>query len=96
VKYIGDDMCIKIFNEKAEVVGQTLIKISEICRYGTGFDDWLPVLFEGKQIGEIHLKSIWSPHMSDTGMLKCTVVESRLKGDNSLENVEHIAIVEYN
>ena len=28
---------------------------------GTGIDEWFPIHFKGKQSGQLHLKSTWSP-----------------------------------
>ena len=63
VKYVGDDMIIVVWDKCSEgddKVGETNIKASSLCS-GTGIDDWFPLLYKGKAVGQLHLKSTWSP-----------------------------------
>ena len=63
VKYIGDDMTIKVFDEDvsaSDLVGESTIKLSSLC-VGTGIDEWFPIQYRGKQSGTVHLKSTWRP-----------------------------------
>lgn len=63
VKYIGDDIFIKVMDEDvtaSDLVGETTFKISSLC-VGNGIDEWFPIQFKGKQSGQVHLKSTWKP-----------------------------------
>mmetsp|Transcript_3654 Transcript_3654/g.4882 ORF Transcript_3654/g.4882 Transcript_3654/m.4882 type:complete len:143 (+) Transcript_3654:24-452(+) len=63
VKYIGDDIFIKVFDEDvaaSDLVGEATYKISSLC-VGNGIDEWFPIQFKGKQSGQVHLKSTWKP-----------------------------------
>jgi len=63
VKYIGDDMTIKVMDEdvsSSDLVGESTIKLSSLC-VGTGIDEWFPIQYRGKQSGQVHFKSTWRP-----------------------------------
>ena len=64
VKYIGDDMQINVYDQDitcSDTVGKTSIKISALCA-NHGIDDWFPIQWKGRQSGQVHLKSNWTPH----------------------------------
>ena len=63
VKYTGDDMVIQVYDkcmEGDDKVGEMNIKASSFCS-GTGIDDWFPITYKGKQSGQVHFKSTWTP-----------------------------------
>merc|ERR1711953_1274710 len=50
VKYIGDDMTVKVFDEdvtSSDLVGETTIKLSSLCVNG-GLDEWYTIGYQGK------------------------------------------------
>jgi len=63
VKYIGDDMCIKVFDEQIssnDATGACQMKLSSLCVQG-GLDEWFPIVYKGKSAGQVHLRSQWFP-----------------------------------
>ena len=63
VKYIGDDMVFKVFDEDVtanEAIGAFQTKVSAFARPG-GLDEWFTLTFKGKSAGQIHIKSAWTP-----------------------------------
>lgn len=63
IKYLGDDIKLTVFDEdikKDDVIGSCEIKVAALCVHG-GFDDWFKIFWKGKEVGTIHLKSIWEP-----------------------------------
>ena len=67
VKYIGDDMHIRVIDENVtdhEIIGEATIKLSALCVSG-GIDDWWTIAYKGKKAGDIHLKGNWQPEGSD-------------------------------
>merc|ERR1719350_1645431 len=63
VKYIGDDMTIKVMDEDVtdnDTVGTSNVKLSAFCA-GTGVDEWFPIQHKGRQAGQVHIKSTWKP-----------------------------------
>jgi Ca2+-dependent lipid-binding protein len=63
VRYIGDDMHLSVMDEdltKADLVGETNIKLSSLCING-GLDDWFEIQFKGKKAGSVHLRGEWRP-----------------------------------
>ena len=66
VKYIGDDMYVKVFDEDVtdnDAVGAAQIKCSSLCVPG-GLDEWFTITFKGKSAGQVHLRSQWIPTSS--------------------------------
>ena len=64
VKYVGDDMVIIVWDKCTEgddKVGEMNIKASSLCPSSAGIDDWFPLHYKGKQVGQLHLKSTWTP-----------------------------------
>jgi len=41
-------------------IGECTMKISTLC-VGTGIDEWYAIYYKGKQSGQVHLKSTWTP-----------------------------------
>jgi len=63
VKYIGDDMCIKVFDEDVtsnDAIGACQTKLSSLCVPG-GLDEWFTITYKGKSAGQVHLRSQWIP-----------------------------------
>ena len=63
VKYIGDDMFVKVFDEDVtdnDAVGACQLKCSSLCVPG-GLDEWFTITYKGKSAGQVHLKSKWTP-----------------------------------
>lgn len=53
IKYIGDDMWVKIFDEDItdnDAVGAVQLKCSSVC-VGTGLDEWFTITYKGKSAG---------------------------------------------
>ena len=63
VKYIGDDLQLKIFDEDPgtdDIVGAATIKLSAFCHNG-GIDDWFAIHHHGREAGTVHLRTIFHP-----------------------------------
>jgi Ca2+-dependent lipid-binding protein len=63
VKYIGDDIHLSVWDEdpgKDDIIGDAEIKTSSMC-VGSGIDEWYKLFFKGREVGVIHLRSIWEP-----------------------------------
>jgi Ca2+-dependent lipid-binding protein len=63
VKYIGDDMTVKVFDEDVtdnDAIGAVMLKASSLCIPG-GMDEWFTITYKGKSAGQVHLKSTWTP-----------------------------------
>lgn len=53
IKYIGDDMWIKVFDEDItdnDPVGAVQMKASSLCLPG-GLDEWFTITYKGKSAG---------------------------------------------
>ena len=64
VKYIGDDIHIKVLDEDvtdSDTIGFTTLKISALTANG-GLDEWFPIEYKGKSAGTLHLAGQWKPH----------------------------------
>ena len=62
VKYIGDDMKIKVYDEDitdSDLVCEGIIKLSALC-INEGLDEWHELQYKGKKAGMIHLISKWT------------------------------------
>lgn len=56
-------MNITVFDEdvtSSDMVGTTVIKLSALC-VTNGIDEWFPIQYRGKQSGQVHMKSTWTP-----------------------------------
>ena len=63
IKYIGDDMIFKVFDEDVtdnEAIGAFQTKVSAFARPG-GLDEWFNLTYKGKSAGQLHIKSAWTP-----------------------------------
>ena len=62
MKNIADDMTFEVmdddFGADEKIAEPTTLKLSAFC-VGTGIDNWFDVQWEGKVVGQIHLKSVW-------------------------------------
>lgn len=63
IKYIGDDMVFKVFDEDVtdnDAIGAFQTKVSALAIPG-GLDEWFEITYKGKSAGRLHVKSQWLP-----------------------------------
>ena len=66
VKYIGDDIRLRIMNKGGccasdTCIGQAIIKSSSLC-VPQGIDDWWTLQLKDEPAGQIHFKATWEPN----------------------------------
>ena len=68
VKYIGDDITMKLWNKNVmtsdQLLGEATIKVSGFCVPG-GIDDWWKVGYKGKDGGSIHFDCLFTPTVTE-------------------------------
>jgi len=65
----SDHVSVQVFDEdvgKDDIVGNALLQVSTLC-VKSGVDDWFTICYKGKQAGQIHLKSEWTPNAGSEG-----------------------------
>ena len=48
----------------SDLVGEESYKFAQLIKE-TGYEDWLPINYKGKQAGQIHIKTTWYPEKPD-------------------------------